>query len=395
MKSLNFVIVFLIIISCSKTSIPSPKSANNADKPAWTLTAFAPIYPTMYVDGGASVAKDANSVYYLGYEPGEAYGKYKTPAYEFNWLVYKGKSIDNLALWKKWRPKLNGQWPMPAGDEAFWPSGLWIDTNGDWYTTVHIEFNYNNGVDIAQTKNWFRRIGAAKSTDQGSSWTYLGDIITSDNPTDSASSFLGNYVDLGPGDQHLFVDNDYFYVTYDNNWIRKTGSSVSPASVVSGRIARCAIKDKMGVGKWTKWYKGSWSQPGLKGYDTDITFAGHHFESLFYNTYLKKYIGIGKYNGFVTLSTADNLENISFSEPMKLDTYTSDVWGFYNDPWDINSGSKNITGQNFRIYAGIGPSWGIKYATVTLNSGGMTDKIPFKQNYPAESVPDRNSGYER
>ena len=360
-----------------------------------SISEFTSVTPTIYSDGGASVAAANGTVYYIAYEADQTIGKYKTPLYDNKWKVYRGADMDHLELWKTWRPKHDGKWIMEEGDEAFWPSGLWIDANGDWFTTVHIEFNYNNGIDVKQTKNWFRKIGVAKSTDMGSSWTYLENILTSDNPTDTAASFAGNYVDLGPGDQHLFVDKDYFYVTFDNNWIRKTDSSVLPAAVISGRIARCAIKDKMAPGTWTKWYNNSWSQPGLKGHDSDITFGGHHFETLFYSTYLKKYIGIGKYENVLTLSVVENLKNPQFTVHYKLDDYSANSWGFYLDPWNVESATKNFVGKTFRLYGGKANAWSIKYKTFSISSLKALAPKEFIPIYPSESVSDHNPIYQK
>lgn len=392
-----------LLMGCSKAQSPGPTNTQPTpalvSSPKYSITAFESVYPATYaaggvfLDGGAPVAKDGEYVYYIGYEPGETYGAYKSPAYEFNWTVYRGSDMDHLTVWKKFRPKKDGNWPMPEGDEAFWPVGLWVDTNGDWYTTVHIEFNYTKGFTGSEFKQWFRRIGAAKSTDKGTTWTYLGDIVTSDNPTDRTASFTGNYVDVGPGDQSFLVHNGYFYVIYDHTWQRKGGTTLTPDKARSTRIARCAIGDKMAPGKWTKWYNGAWSQPALKGYDSNISFAGDRIQNISYNSYLQKYLAIGTYNGqVVTVATSPSLETIQFSDPEKLTNNSAD-WGYYNDQWDGVNGTKNTTGQTFRIYTGQAGAFSIKYTTLSLNADAAGVKVPFTPVYPAESVNDHNPGY--
>ncbi len=393
----------IALICCTKgQEIKPPQySGTSQSTLAYSTTSFSSLYPNTYaaggvfLDGGAPIAKDGDNVYFIGYEPGETYGGYKTPAYEFNWTVYQGSNMDGLKPWKKWRPKKDGNWLMTEGDEAFWPAGLWVDTNRDWYTTVHIEFNYKKGFTGTEFKSWFRRIGAAKSTDKGSTWTYLGDIVTSDNPTDKTASFTGNYVDIGPGDQSLLVHDGYFYVIYDHTWQRKGGTAVTPDKARGTRIARCAISDKMTPGKWTKWYNGSWSQPALKGYDSNISFAGDRIQNISYNSYLKKYLAIGTYNGqVITAATSPSLANIQFSEPVKITDNTAE-WGYYNDVWDGVTGSKNITGQSFRIYTGQAGAFSIKYTSLSLNESGSTQKVAVTPIFPSESVPDHNPGYQK
>lgn len=296
---------------------------------------------------------------------------------------FRGPDIDHLNTLPD--GQLDPSFSQPHGDDRYWLSGLWSD-GSTWYATVHVEFNYNS---IPVGFNWFRRIGLATSTDQGANWHYVGDIITSPNPTD-IGGYPGAYYDFGDGDQKLFVDyaGGYFYVYFMTAWVYKA----TGVRTETMRVARCPIDAKMAPGAWRKWYQDSWSQPGLGGFDSDV-FPDEDSSTVFYSTYLRRYVAVGNYGSFLALATDLNTQNwtprVSFA-PGRL------IW--YNWAFDPATDSKMTVGQNFRIYSadagaesGLAPT---KYMSVTFGPGTTTTP-GFMPVYTDESVPDGNPGWQR
>jgi hypothetical protein len=88
--------------------------------------------------------------------------------------------------------------------------------------------------------------------------------------------------DWGCGDQKLFVDErqGWFYLWYMHAWTHKqTGQRYQ-----SMRVARCRLADRMAPGKWAKWYRGAWKEPGLGSHDSDM-FINAGNTTVSYNTY--------------------------------------------------------------------------------------------------------------
>ena len=358
----------------------------------------------IWLDGGSAAAADpvTGDVYYISYkeDPTTPFSTWKQPTYNHMWVVYKGADIDHLAVRNTFRPKIQGNFPIPHGDDVYWPVGLYIDPGtGYWYTTLHTEFTYSNGSQPG-TKDAFRRIALAISQNKGTNWTYMGDIITSDTPTDSGSSYAGNYINAGTGDHHLFIDatNGYFYITYDHDENVKIGAANTPNRVTSGRIARCKISDLMAPGKWVKWYDYAWSQPGLGGKDSDIAMGGNNVENLWYSTYLQRYVLMGRWNGNVSIQTGTSLERMDFGPPAVFDTNTDFTigYGYYWDPWDPVTKSTSQIGQNFRMITSRAQNQTIKFTTVNFAAGSTPGAIAgtFPAVYPTESVVDYNPIYD-
>lgn len=301
---------------------------------------------------------------------------------------FQGPDLDHL------RPLPDGQrdasFAKPYGDDCYWISSAWVEPHtGKWFATVHVEFRYHSTP--ARDCHWLRRIGLGTSADQGATWHYKGDILTSDNPLEPAT-FPGSFYDWGCGDQKLFVDerHGWFYLWYMHAWTHKqTGQRFQ-----SMRVARCRIAERMAPGKWTKWYRGAWSQPGLGGHDSDV-FINADNTTVTYNRYLKRYLALGTLTqGGDYLATCTNLERQDWT-PMEQFSQSLPRLYWYNFAL-APSGERWVTGKTFRLYSSCCHVGGTitKYMQVTLGAGKTTlpTLIPV---YPPESVNDFNPGWDQ
>ena len=107
---------------------------------------------------------------------------------------------------------------------------------------------------------FYASIALAVSHDRGLTFRKIGPVITGQLPKD-----LGARSDQGVGD--LWVtrkeDNRYLYCYYsDHSRIDRRGVQIC--------LARSAVQDRGMPGTWTKYFEGSFGQPGLGGKDTPV-----------------------------------------------------------------------------------------------------------------------------
>jgi hypothetical protein len=301
-----------------------------------------------HMDNNASLARDGSGNLWLIVPHGGVL--YSTP-----WSVFKGTNMDNLVKQYESDPS-NTMFPRPYNDDTYWSGGLWIDSDGKWYCPTHIEFNYEKYGKFGHAfLSLQRRLCLTTSIDNGKTWVYEGDILTSDNSY-NPSDWEGKQIfDQGPGDAQLYYDDEYFYLFFMDAWVVKE-KWVRYCAV---RAARCPKADKMSPGKWQKWYNGKWSEPGIGGHCTDVlNYGGTETASVFYSTYLKKYCALvsggnsGKdfsVNPDLFFSTCSDLNKQDWSTPVKVASAGKN--GFYNWPADkITSSRIRIDGNSFRYY---------------------------------------------
>ena len=238
------------------------------------------------------------------------------------WSIHKGATMDDLQRQYDFVP--DAHWERPHHDDTWWPEGFWIDpATGTWFVVMHQEYNYNKyqkNPGTGYSIDRFVTISLATSTDQGRSWTHLGEIIGSDHPDDPAYWGDKDYRDGGQGDPSLYVDDQYFYVYYNARWLNRGDLD----DIYSGvRVARCRVVDKMMPGKWQKFYLGQWNQPGLGGHDSDV-FNDHYSDTatVFWSKNRQLYFAVTlsdqklipasrewDYRGFISTCTDLNLQN--------------------------------------------------------------------------------------
>lgn len=301
-------------------------------------------------DADTSIIRDANGKFWLiQSDPVNA------------WNVLSGSNIDNLT--EQYSFNTVGNFAQPNGDDAYWVVGAWIDPDtGTWYGVVHVEFDYGKWPGGSGSDH-FRRISLATSTNNGQTWALGADIITPYYPSIiSTTQYPGSTFYFGDGDPKLYVDsaNGYFYLYYMSAQVDKTTGDREAESIY---VARAPITGKMAAGSWSKWYSGSFSQPGIAGQESAITLADSFLVS--WSTYLGQYIGVRGEDG--ELFVSGTLSNNAWSDIGNLGIPLE----WYNWPIDSeNLQSRRYLGQSFRLYSadtdyeGIGTQyWPISFTT--------------------------------
>ncbi len=181
---------------------------------------------------------------------------------------------------------------------------------------------------------FYATVGFARSSDNGKTWPSfangaLGDaerhpMLKCVNPQPSTSS----YTAMGDAIPSAFVDrdasgDDYLYVAYGYH-----DGGMTPANDGLIRMARA----KLGTDSptFTKWYQGSFSQPGIGGLDTGVlpghgcgTSGQQHMAEVTYNDDLGSYLMVfvcvsgtlGSQVGAWYYSTATSLDLQDWSMP--------------------------------------------------------------------------------
>jgi hypothetical protein len=261
-----------------------------------------------------------------------------------------------------------------GGDDRYWLTDIWVSSADLWYGFVHVEYDYTyNPADVAIGHT--RRVVLAESTDQGATWTYVGDILTpSASAIPGAPAGAENY---GDGDQRLVVDsaNGYLYLYYTTGYYLP-GQTMSTGNPVSwSNVARCPIAQIASPGCWRKW-AGSWSAatPGAGGAEIGQAdqplprgLAGpSSIPMLTYDQGSGQFLAIG--NG--EISTAGDLGTQNWTTPATVtgDLSVDSCW--YLWAYGPDTSSRYVVNQEFRLYGGGGGCSSVtRYQQLNLVSG--------------------------
>ncbi|MFI6602552.1 RICIN domain-containing protein [Nonomuraea sp. NPDC050536] len=278
--------------------------------------------------------------------------------------------------------------------------GVWVDPDtGDWYGLVHNEFTpqpFGDGLH-------YDSLDYAVSTNQGKVWTIKGHAITSPYSTrrGDTTAFPNQTYDYGDGDPRLFVDtaSGYFYVYYGSRIVPKGGVGGSNGGLA--HVARAPMSGKMATGSWTKFYNGSFSQPGVGGLESNLVPGGYTPAANDYNPAntgtVDQQVSAGKlppksdlfimnitYDAYLGLYLGEP-EVVSGTAPQRFyvtDDLATQKWYLIGDSGGYTSGSwyrwfvdgatrttGTIVGKTFRSYCSIAcaASSG-EYANVTIAS---------------------------
>ncbi len=216
-----------------------------------------------------------------------------------------------------------------------WIESTWKDDDGTLYGWYH---NEPTGI-VPGTGLTAPRIGALRSSDNGSTWQDLGIVLQA--PADSLrADTVNRYFAGGNGDFSVILDvkREYFYF-----FISTYGRDPRSQGVAVARM-RYADRRKP-VGKIWKWHKGEWNKPGIGGNVTPIfpvkcdwhrkdtdAFWG---PSVHWNTHLKRYVILlnrakdsdWTQEGIYITFNRDIANPIAWSVPKKiLDGLRPDEW---------------------------------------------------------------------
>lgn len=160
---------------------------------------------------------------------------------------------------------------------------------------------YHSEQDQAGGNNFYNRLGLARSTDGGNTWYDLGEIVSPHvpySPTSTAWPLIANtifqIVNDGGTDYMVVYFSEQQGTEYDPNWSTSYWMTAARAKL-SDVLAAAAGGN---VPAFSKYYNGSWSQPGLGG-DASLVLNGNaHIGTLasVYNTALGRYIAVGSRN---------------------------------------------------------------------------------------------------
>lgn len=211
---------------------------------------------------------------------------------------------------------------------------------GTMVMITHTERGVSGGV--------WSSLAMARSTDGGSTWTDLGEIITPRLPITSVPS-VAQSVDVGGGS--YVVVGDYFYVYFADRLDGNVSTLLSVARAKVSDVIAAARRSTPTKVAWSKYYNGSWTQPGLGGLSSPLENANRtsaDFPTVSYNSYLKKYIMIVSADWPKTnlhmLESTDGLNwgNRRILESESGESYYSTIVGTGTNP--------SITDKQFYVY---------------------------------------------
>ena len=285
---------------------------------------------------------------------------------------------------------------------SFIDSGLWYDkSTGTLYALMHGEYGHAWPGDA-----WCRKkIWLVTSRDLGMHWTFVGDVLTAVMPSPiDRMKYSGSEYEMGPADYDLYVDTrgGYFYVTSWNGFVAKNGA-LNHFTAGTVEVARCALRDKMGPGKWFKFNNGTWTQPGLGGKASRVGMTTYGiYGNTIYSTYLQKYLrigvnagtgdprfpNVGMRDGSIYVSTCTDLSKQDWTPMAKLvDQPDNGLSGFTLAAGD--GVDPSVCGQTLRVY-----NYWVKSGRIldiALNKGTM-DAAPFPPHGSYSYEPHPESG---
>ena len=202
----------------------------------------------------------------------------------------------------------------------------------------------------------YAALGLAASTDNGATWTDLGEIIR----LNQAYSVGLDGFEIGDGPLVLSPDKKYFYL-YFPDWIANGTlhltnlQGVNTTTNVS--VARALVSDVLGAAfgsrpqhsiAFQKFYEGSWIlQPAIGGASTDLipnsSYQG--YLDIHFNSFLQRYVMI--ISNDTTFGYAESTDGLNWTLPVLLGTfgpiaaYPTAV-GLGDDPHTL--------GQTFYVY---------------------------------------------
>jgi hypothetical protein len=214
---------------------------------------------------------------------------------------------------------------------------------GNLLDLYHAEINTNT--------SFYSLLGLAASSDNGVTWTDLGEIIRLNQAY--AANLAG--FDIGSPRLVLSPDEKYFYV-YFPDWIANGTTQPTTATIVS--VARASVTSVFEAAfgsaphaaRFAKYYLGEWNQPALGGLSTDLNpnsnFAGS--ANVAYSDFLMRYVMIT--DDTQSIAYAESEDGLAWTDPVLLGHFvSSQTSADYAVP--IGTGSDpNILGQQFDVF---------------------------------------------
>ena len=214
---------------------------------------------------------------------------------------------------------------------------------------------YHAEIPTIKTQSFDSVFALASSTDQGMSWTDLGEIIRINQ---AYRTDMDGY-DIGDANLVVSPDNKYFYI-YFSDWLANgTTHWGTPPTITVLSVARATISsvlnDAFGehprAAAFEKFYKGWNLDQGLGGYSQDLNPTGGYGGNMqvAYNTYLKRYQEF--INQGVLIAYAESPDGMHWSIPTVLYDFRKDpdMPSVYDVPVGMGD-NPNLLDKDFYIF---------------------------------------------
>jgi hypothetical protein len=213
---------------------------------------------------------------------------------------------------------------------------------------------------LGTTKSWYGSVGLAKSTDDGHTWTFLGEIFRPNLPysTYKRSQPCGAVVEASFGQYVLrsVGGTTYFYI-YSNDTQRNCSANFAVARAPVSAVAQAARRNR--VSPWSKYYASGWREPALGGRSSNVAQAtGRRSFSVAYDSSSNRYVlamtrlvSPGVYG----IALSESTDGIAWSSPQILFTTVGEVYA----PTIVGLGADpTVATQRFYIYYSYSPHGG-------------------------------------
>ena len=225
---------------------------------------------------------------------------------------------------------------------------------------------YHAEIPTVQTQSFDSVFALASSTDQGMTWTDLGEIVRINQ---AYRTDMDGY-DIGDANLVISPDNKYFQI-YFSDWLANgTTHWGTPPTITVLSVARATISsvlndafgDHPRAAAFEKYYKGWHLDQGLGGYSQDLNPTGGYGGNMqvAYNTYLKRYQEF--INQGVLIAYAESPDGMHWSIPTVLYDFRKDpdMPSVYDVPVGMGD-NPSVLDKEFYIlytrYPGNGQGW--------------------------------------
>ena len=234
---------------------------------------------------------------------------------------------------------------------------------------------YHAEIPTIQTQSFDSVFALASSTDNGMSWTDLGEIVRSNQ---GYRTDMDGY-DIGDANLVPSPDGKYFYI-YFSDWLANGtthwGSTITVLSVARATISS-VMNDAFGAhpraAAFQKFYQGWDLNQALGGYSEDLNPTGGYDgnQQVAWNSYLKRYqIFI---NQGVLVAYAESPDGLHWSIPTVLHDFRNDPDkpSVYEAP--VGAGADpSILGKEFYVLYTRYPSTGAGWGGATVHRATLT-----------------------
>jgi hypothetical protein len=165
-------------------------------------------------------------------------------------------------------PILTAPSPVPS-PPPYDECGAWLQSVEQDGSVVRGWYHSEKACDYSNHFQTHMSVSYAQSTNSGSTWTktdYPNNVVLTGSNAPCPEPCEDPPYKTGAGDQSVIRVGDYYYMYFtdtDQAWPDHTptwGEGLARATVASGG----------GPGTWSKWYQGSFSEPGLGGQATAL-----------------------------------------------------------------------------------------------------------------------------